>query len=172
MTRTWATAAALLVAALVINALLLASLSGKREKLASLSAAHEEMLSLKDEFLSLERRIKAVQGRKGLGRARGIVHAVDEIFEPLGLKGKVKSVKPISTVSRAPIASGDVSIEGREEKAEVAVDGVSMNEMVNFLYSIENAPMLLVTRKVDIKPSFEDPRLLDVSMTISFIRPE
>jgi hypothetical protein len=45
-----------------------------------------------------------------------------------------------------------------------------MNEMVNVLYSIENAPMLLVIKKINIKTSFENPELLNITMTLSLVK--
>jgi hypothetical protein len=153
----------LILAALLANALLLNALSETEGALASLQATHEEMLALKREYLALKEKIDAVEKRKRLTGVKGIVHAVDEIFEPLGLKGKVKSVKPLSTAARDK--------DGREETAEINVQGATMNEMVNVLYSMENAPMLLLLRKINIKPSFENPEMLNITMTISFIKP-
>ena len=45
-----------------------------------------------------------------------------------------------------------------------------MNEMVNMLYKIENAPMALSLKRVNIRTAFEDPALLNISMTLSLIR--
>jgi hypothetical protein len=153
----------LVAVALAANALLLNALSDTEETLSSLQATYDEMLAQRDEYLALKGKLDSKEGKMHLAGIKGIVHAVDEIFEPLGLKGKVKSVKTL------PAGPRDKDI--REETAEVTVQGATMNEMVNIFYSIENSPMLLLIRKVNIKQSFENPELLSLTMTISFIKP-
>ena len=59
-----------------------------------------------------------------------------------------------------------------EEEAEVSVERVTMNEMVNILYRIENAPMILSVRKTSIKTSFDNPSLLNITMTVGLIKPK
>jgi hypothetical protein len=131
--------------------------SQTKEELAADRRQHEEILALKDDFLSLRDEVRLVEGKKNLTNVKGIVDAVDNVFNLLGLKEKIHSVKPLSTK------------EKNEERAEVEVRGVSMNEMVNILYSFENSPMPLVTRKINVKTSFENPLLLNMTMTLSLI---
>jgi hypothetical protein len=45
-----------------------------------------------------------------------------------------------------------------------------MNEMVNIFYTIEHSPMVLTVEKATVKKSFEDPELLNISLTLSFFR--
>lgn len=137
-----------------------ASTSSKRD-LGNLKVQQKEMHLLKDEFLSLKNRINAVEEKKSLTKVEGVVQAVDEIFLPLGLKRKVKSVKP----------TGTKELKGAiEEEAEVQVEKVDMNEMVNIFYKIENAPMILSIKKATIKTSFDNPALLNITMTIALVK--
>jgi len=138
------------------------SLSVKRD-LGNLKAQQKEFLSIKDEFLSLKNRIDTVENKKSLTKIEGIVQAADEVFMPLGLKRKVKSVKPTGTKDLK---------ETIEEEAEVQVEKVDMNEMVNIFHKIENSPMILSIKKTTIKTSFENPTLLDITMTIALVKPK
>ncbi|MEW6215207.1 MAG: hypothetical protein AB1478_08405 [Nitrospirota bacterium] len=135
--------------------------SSLKDDLRNLKALQREFLALKDEFLSLKNRINAVEGRKSLTKVEGIVQAIDEIFLPLGLKKKVKSVKPTGTKELK---------DAIEEEAEVQVEKVDMNEMVNIFYKIENAPMIISIKKATIKTSFENPALLNIIMTIALVK--
>jgi len=148
------------VASAVALAVLIGLFSSARGDLSASRSARQEMLALKDDYLTLKGKIDALERKKKLTRVQGIIQAVDNVSEPLGLKEKVKSVKPLGS-----------TVKG-EEKAEVSVQAVSMNEMVNFLYAVENAPMLLVVRKINIKTSFENPQQLNLSLTLSLIKPE
>lgn len=120
-----------------------------------------ELLLVKDEFLSLKNRMDAIEGKRSLSKVEGIVQAIDQVFLPLGLKQKVRSVKPTGTREIK---------DAIEEEAEIQVEKVDMNEMVNIFYKIENVPMALSIKKSTIKTSFENPALLHITMTIALIK--
>jgi hypothetical protein len=160
MKRTTLILAGCALLAVIIAALSLNALSRANRDIASLRLQLQEISVLSGEYLSLSQRMKAVEGRRKLTTVKGIVQAVDEIFDPLGLKEKIKSVKPLDAK------------DPKEERAEVSVGGLNMNEMVNLLYNTENSPMLLVIREIDLKSSFQDPTLLDMTMTLSLVKPE
>jgi hypothetical protein len=136
-------------------------LSSEQKELKLLNDHRKEMLILKDEYLSLKKRVDSAESSEDLSSAQGIVQAADEVFQSIGLKDKVKTVK--STNRR------DMK-EGIEEEAEFLIEKVSMNEMVNIFYKIENAPMILIIKKAAIKKSFENPELLNISLTLSFLK--
>lgn len=146
---------------IIIIALAIRLLSSEKRELKLLREQQKEMIIVKDEFLSLKQRIDAVESKKNLSNVQGIVQAVDEVFLSIGLKDKVKTVK--STGRR------DMK-DGFEEEAELQIEKVSMNEMVNIFYKIENAPMVLTIKKASIKKSFENPELLNIILTLSFLK--
>jgi hypothetical protein len=145
------------VATLAIFLIFLFNLSSSLKRdLRNLKAQQTELLLLRDEFLSLKNRVEAVERKKSLTKVEGVVQAVDQVFQPLGLKQKVKSVKPTGRREMKDVV---------EEEAEV-----QMNEMVNIIYKMENAPMILTIKKTTIKTSFENPSHLTLIMTITLIK--
>jgi general secretion pathway protein M len=151
-------AAVLLAAAIGLNVL-----SSERKEVEKLRKQHVEMLSIKDEYSSLSRVVQAREARKNLSNAQGIAQAVEEVFVPVGLKDRLKSIK--STGRRE-------TNDGYEEEADISIEKLSMNEMVNIFYRIENAPMVLTLKKVAIKKSFENPELMNISLLVSFLKPK
>jgi len=136
-------------------------LSSERKELKMLKEQQKEMLILKDEFLSLRQRIGLVEDRKNLSNTQGIAQAVDEVFSSISLRDKVKTVK----------SAGKRELkEGTEEDADISIEKVSMNEMLNIFYKIENAPMILTVKKATIKKSFENPELLNITLSLSFLK--
>jgi general secretion pathway protein M len=136
-------------------------LSLSKKELAAFKGQRNELLLLKDEYLSLKQRIDSVEGRKNLSGPQGIVQAVDEVFQSMGLKDRIKTLK----------STGKKEIkDGFEENADLSIEKVTMNEMVNILYRIENAPMVLTMKKVTIKKSFENPELMNISLDLSFLK--
>lgn len=138
------------------------SLSLKRDR-DTLRSQQKEMLLLAGQYGEIKNAVASVEGRKSLTKVEGIVQAVDEVFKSMGLQQKVKSVKSTGT-SEKKYAS--------EEEAEVSVEKVTMNEMVNILYRIENAPMILSVKRTSIKTSFDNPSLLNITMTVALIKPK
>ena len=136
-------------------------LSSERKELNLLREHQKEMMMLRDEFITLRQKMNAVESRKNLSNVQGIIQAVDEVFSSLGLKDKVKAVK--STAKRE-------TKDGYEEEADVSIEKVSMNEMVNIFYKVENAPMILSIKKATIKKSFENPELLNITLVLSFLK--
>jgi hypothetical protein len=146
----------------IIGLTILAGLlsSGRRE-LELLENQRKEMITLKEEFLSLRRKVDFVEGKKNLSSVEGVVQAVDEVFSFTGLKDKVKTVK---STGRKEIR------DGFEEEADVYLEKITMNEMINIFYRIENAPMVLTVKKAEVKKSFENPQLLNISLSVSFLK--
>jgi hypothetical protein len=151
-------AASLLLCAFLFNFMLTL-----KEENSNLKASQKELALLKDDYLVLQAKVGAVEGKKTVADVKGVVQAVDTVFRSLGLNEKVKSVK--TTGSR----EGKYGIE---EEAEVQVEKVDMNEMVNIFYKLENAPMVLSVKKTVVKTTFEDPTLLNITMTLSLISPK
>jgi predicted RND superfamily exporter protein len=158
------------VAVIVCAFLLLLSAAGtmnlhssRQKELDLLKARRDEMKVLKKEYLSLNADISAIVNRHNGSNVQGIIQAVDEIFNPLGLREKVKTVK--QTGQRE-------TPEGFEEEADVTVEKIGMNEMVNILYRIDTMPMAVTVRKVSLKKSFDAPHLLNLAMTIAFLKPK
>jgi hypothetical protein len=136
-------------------------LANERKDLLQLKEQRKEMIVLRDVLLLLSRKVNNVEAKKELSNVQGIAQAVEEVFSSMGLKDRVKTVK--STGKRE-------TKDGLEEEADVYIEKVTMNEMVNFFYRIKNAPMVLTVKKITIKKSFENPELLNVSLILSFLK--
>jgi hypothetical protein len=146
---------------IIIVAIGMNLLSSERRELKILKEQRKEMLMLKNEFLSLKQKIDAVEGKKNLSNVQGVVQAIDDVFLPIGLKDKIKTVK---STGRREIK------DGFEEEADLQIEKVNMNEMINILYKIENSPMVLTIRRIAMKKSFENPELLNIEITLSFLK--
>lgn len=152
------------VAVLVIACIVMWTLYSSAKKAhARLLSERTELTALKEHYLALKGGIDAIEGRKTLTDVQGIAQAIDDVFKPIGLSDKVKSVKSAGVQERE---------YGTEEEAQVQVEKVSMNEMANIFYRIENAPMILTVKSAKVKTSFDDPTLLDISMDVTLVKPK
>lgn len=159
--RRYLYAAAVLAVFIVVWAVGMNRLLTAKKELQQVKAQRSEMTVLYGEYVSLKQKIDAVESRKNLASVQGIVQAVDEVFSPIGMRDKVRTVK--ATGKRE-------SKDGFEEEADVQIEKITMNEMVNIFYKIEHAPVVLTIKKVTIKKSFENPELLNVALSLSFLK--
>jgi thioredoxin-related protein len=150
-----------LVIFIIMISFALTILANERRDLLRLKEQRKEMVVLKDSLMLLSLKVRSVEAKKELSNVQGIAQAVEEVFSSVGLKDRVKTVK--STGKRE-------TRDGFEEEADVFIEKVTMNEMVNIFYRIKNAPMVLTVKKVTIKKSFESPELLNISLVLSFLK--
>ena len=150
-----------LVIFIIMISVALRILANERKDLLQLKEQRKEMIVLRDAFLLLSRKVNTVEAKKELSNVQGIAQAVEEVFSSVGLKDRVKTVK--STGKRE-------TKDGYEEEADVYIEKVTMNEMVNFFHRMRNASMVLTVKKVTIKKSFENPELLNISLILSFLK--
>lgn len=131
-----------------------------RSELNKLNVKHNELSALSGEYKSLRGRLEAFEQKKSHGKAVSAAQALEETLFSLNLKVKLKSVKII----------GSREVKGAiEEVAEAVMEKMTMNELVNLFYRLENGPTGLTVRKINIKKSFENPELLNLSMSVALL---
>lgn len=128
-------------------------------ELSALRKKYDEFSILAGEYRSLKEKISAIERKKALTKTTNIAQVINDISQSLGMAGKVKSIKGTGT-RKTPN-------QLNEETAEIRIEKLTINEMVQLIYKIENAPMILAMKTIVIKKAFENKDLLDVTMTVS-----
>jgi general secretion pathway protein M len=54
-----------------------------------------------------------------------------------------------------------------EESVEVKMEGVTLEQLVRYLYQIETSPQLLKIKKLDIKPRYDNRQILTATFRVS-----
>jgi hypothetical protein len=85
---------------------------------------------------------------------------IERIGERLGIKDKIVTFKPVEVPERSEYVQSAV---------EVKIDGLSLNELVNFIYRIENHRNLLLVKDFTMSARFEKPELLDIKVQVVLI---
>lgn len=85
-----------------------------------------------------------------------------KIVEEIGIKGKGLKVAP---------AKGDERPGFVEDAAEIKIDGLTSNELLNVLYRVELGSRPLIVKKGTIRGRFDDPSKLDLTLTVALIKP-
>ncbi|MDD2319016.1 MAG: general secretion pathway protein GspM [Geobacteraceae bacterium] len=117
-----------------------------------------EMMTLKQRFLSAKLSSQRFAGRLAAIRADD---SPAKIIEEIGIKGKSSKVTPLKGEERGNYI---------EDSAEVNIEGLSLNEAVNLLYLLEKGNRPVLVKKANIKTRFDDPSLLDLTITIALLK--
>jgi hypothetical protein len=143
----------------VFAALLFAVGSGYKKELKSVQAKMSEFITLSEEYKTLKAYMDKIEQKTMQPKTAGLIQIVNDMAGSLGIKGKIKSIKASGSREAANFFL--------EESGEVVIERLTMNEMVNLFYTIDNASVMLSIKQVRIKKSFENPDMLDVNLTLS-----
>lgn len=152
-----------IIAALLLLAILYSTLHDQVRKLERKRASREASLT---EMLLLKQRYReANSGAQKLANRLSAVTADDspaKLLEEIGIKGKSSQIKSLKGEER----SGYL-----EDAAEIRIEGLSANDMVNLLYRLEKGAKPVTIKRANIKTRYDDPAKLDVTLTLALLKP-
>ncbi len=156
--------AAVLIAVSALGFLIftLKQLHTKKTELQKLKTDQEELGLLRDKIVQLKTQVDRIENKKTLTKVDSILTVVDDTLSPLGLKSKLKALKPTKTYEM----DGNMG-----EEAVLEMEGLTMNELINLFYRFEVAPCALSVKKVSVKKSFDRPDLLNLVCDLLLLRP-
>jgi hypothetical protein len=124
------------------------ALASAKEGLSGFNALKNEYAALKADTGELERLV-------AMSPREGVMGSLENILAGMGLKGKIATLK----------AAGTRESEGLiQEEAELTMKKLTLNETINVLYKLENAPMMLAIQGVELKRSFTG-NTIDLTLT-------
>ena len=124
---------------------------GREADLMELMLLKQRYLNLKKESERLANRLATVKADDSPGR----------VMEEAGFKGKPVQIRPLKGEEHGGL---------QEELAEVKIDGLTANELVNLLHRLEKGSKPVILKKLLVKTRFDDPAKLDVTLTVALIK--
>lgn len=116
-----------------------------------------EFRSLMDEYRSLKDELSRTEKRTG---TKALIDEINSLLNTTGIKGKVRSLKQVQK-KETPL--------GTIEESELILERLTMNELANILYQIDQSRSLSVSR-INIKRTFESPELLNLTVMLSSMK--
>jgi len=151
------------IAALLLLAIAFSALQDRIVKLEQKKISREvdltEMMHLK------QRHQEASAGAQKLANRLSAVtvdDSVAKLIDEIGIKGSNSQIKPLKGDDRPGII---------EDAAEVKLEGLSANEMVNLLYKLEKGAKPVVIKKANIKTRYDDPAKLNLTLNLAILKP-
>ena len=125
--------------------------SSRETDLKELMLLKQRYLNLKKESERLANRLASVKTDDSPGR----------VMEEAGFRGKPVQIRPLKGEERGGL---------QEDLAEVKIDGLTANELVNLLYRLEKGSKPVILKKLLVKTRYDDPAKLDVTLTFALIK--
>ena len=152
-----------IVAGVLVLALLFTTANDRVRQLARKRSAREkdlaEMLSLRQRYLQAKAVSQKLSNRLAATRPDD---SPAKLIDDIGIKGKGSQIKPVKGEERP----GGII----EDAAEVRIDALTANELVNLLYRLEKGDKPAVIKRLFVKTRFDDPSRLDLTMTIALLK--
>ncbi|MBI3584437.1 MAG: hypothetical protein HY096_10890 [Nitrospinae bacterium] len=126
----------------------------KKKEMLNFVRLKEEYLRKKDMYDYIERRALSPRGMESP------ITILEGIGIMTGIKEKIIMLKPLEE---------KVEKEYLKRGVNVKVDGIDLNQLINFLYKIENNKALLLVKGFSMKSRFDNPNLLDVDISVAVI---
>ena len=105
------------------------------------------------------RRLKetvAAKEKKAAARSAGIVPTLETILKEMGIKAS--TIKPLGKKK---------ADEFSEENAELEIENIDLNQLVNLLHIFDTSATLIKTKDVSIHTAFEDPDTFILKLTVA-----
>ncbi|MCX8069643.1 MAG: hypothetical protein N2738_03985 [Thermodesulfovibrionales bacterium] len=120
---------------------------------------YKEFTILSEQYRDLSSNINNFEKREGLTKTKGLLEFVQNQFDELGIKKRIKSLKGLP--------NRDIKDFYLEESVDIVAENMTMNEIANLLFKLERAPMMISIKTLNIKKSFENPERLNIQITLS-----
>ena len=121
------------------------------------------------EARTLVQRIKGIQGEVAATERKLSAAPSAPLLATLeGMVGEIAGKEKLLGIRPQPVTA---PAGFRQEKVEMQLEKVRLEQLVQLLYAIDSARSVLQSDSVKIRPRFEDPALLDVTLVVSsFVR--
>lgn len=132
-----------------------------RKRNDSMKSQLTELESLGTSLIDIKELVNAKEKKIGMTKESGVVSRLESLLKTIGLEARV--LKPMQ-VKRMN--------EFIEEDAELEIQNIDLNSIVNLIYYINNSPAPMKIKNASIKSTFEDPDKFILKLTASLISRE
>ncbi|MCX7793130.1 MAG: hypothetical protein N2257_01800 [Thermodesulfovibrionales bacterium] len=116
-----------------------------------------EFRILLTEYRNIKEELSKIDKRTG---GKALIEEINLLLHTTGLKGKVRSLKE---------AQKKETSFGIIEETELVMERLTMNELVNILYHVDQRHSLSISR-ISMKRSFDSPEFLNLTVMLSGLK--
>jgi hypothetical protein len=112
---------------------------------------------LAEGYIEKEANLNALEKKLSPSSSRSVVAIIEETAKEIGVKSQLASLLPL----KEEIRRGYL-----ERGAEVKIEGIDLNRLINLLYALEHHRSLLLIKEFSLESRFDNRELLDVRLKI------
>ena len=141
-----------------------------KEKMSRLDAAiaqkqeaHRALVAMQHEYARMREGLRLAESRLlGAKAGTSLLAILEEVTGRLRVRGRIAHLRP----------QAEAVGEGlRETSAELKLEALRLDELLNLMAAIDDSPYWLRVRRFHLKARFSDPGLFDLSLLISTYAP-
>jgi general secretion pathway protein M len=117
-----------------------------------------ETRTLVQRIKGMQMEVAATERKLNAAASVPLVATLEGMVSEIAGKEKLLGIRPQPVTAPAGF---------RQEKVEMQLEKVRLEQLVQLLYAIDSARSLLQSDSLKMRPRFEDPALLDVTLVVS-----
>lgn len=123
----------------------------------------QELHALQREYQAHKQVLDNINSKLQRQKSFAIFSHLEKLAGDTGIRNKILYMKPtVSTPSDAY----------EEESVEVKMEGVTLEQLIRYLYQVENSPQFLKIKRLYIKPRLDNRQLLTATFRVSTFTPK
>jgi type II secretory pathway component PulM len=147
-------AAVLIVLYALVLSPIMSDLSRKRELIPRKEKDLAEIKALKVQYLEIQQQLQAAQA--AAAKRGPLLTDIENITKRTNLSSKIVSLKPQAGVQTESF---------KESIVEVKLENITLYDLVNYVYQLEKDTLRI--RKLQFKPRFDNPKLLNSTILVA-----
>lgn len=132
----------------------------QRTGVSSAMEQYEEMSALSKLYSELSSSVNSVEKRSALSKGDSLPIVVESMITDIGLKERLRSVKPFGGGTK-----GNYEVQ----EAEVLLEKLSMNELINVLHGIYTEPAGLFVTAAEFKRDFTERETINAQLSLKMV---
>ena len=123
----------------------------------------QDLCTLQREYRRQKSILDDINAQLKRQKSFSIFSRLEELAGQTGTRGNILYMKPaVSTPSDAY----------EEESVEIKMEGVTLEQLTNYLYQVENSPQFMKIKRLYIKPRVDNRQLLSAIFRVSTFTPK
>jgi general secretion pathway protein M len=123
----------------------------------------QELYTLQRQYQAYQQVLDDINAKLRRQKHFAIFSHLEKLAGDTGIRSKILYMKPtVSTPSDAY----------EEESVEIKMEGVTLEQLIRYLYQVENSPQFLKIKRLYIKPRFDNRQLLTATFRVSTFTPK
>jgi len=121
-----------------------------------------EVVKLQDEYLTMTTRMGDIEKTLSTGEKGVSPKFLEDLAEKRRIKEKITSMNPKTT---------PMNEDFNESSVEMRIDKIPLEDLVKYLFDIENSSKFLKVKRLRLKTRYDDFNFLDVTFSVSTLEP-